>query len=334
MTFEDNASGGTARVIVQGGASLSSSGALILGNLNTGALTIGSIEGSGVVILGRNDNLQVGSNGLHTTFSGLIRDDLGQSSGSLAVAGLGASLRLTGANTYAGGTSIGDGVSANSGKLIAANATGSATGTGSVVVNRGGTLSGSGFIAGPVTLHAGGIIAPGDPTTLTLQNNLVWDEGGTIRLVLGADQAHSDLLNIAGALERGTMLGGGWVFDLVDAGTAPGQVYELVQFGSLEGFGTGDFTVVGVAGDFSFQDRTLDFTVTGVPEPGVGWWLFGGTPLLIVTARCRRLGHRPPGSVGSGARRPTGWRGTGQPPRPACLGWASWRSQIKDEPRR
>ncbi len=300
LYFQDNASGGTARAVIQGGTLLSP-GEMDITNLNTSGMTIGSVEGGGIVTLG-SKNLQVGGNGRGTIFSGLIRDGSGpDTGGSLAVAGPDASLRLTGANTYTGGTSIGDGVNANSGKLVAANTTGSATGTGPVVVNRGGTLSGSGFIAGPVTLHAGGTIAPGDPTTLTLQNNLVWDEGGTIRLVLGADQAHSDLLSIEGTLVRGTMLGGGWVFDLVDAGITPGQVYELVQSNNLEGFSTGDFTAVGLTGDFSFQDGTLDFTVMGVPEPGVRWWLLGGTLMLIISANDQRLRRTSKSDLGGPA---------------------------------
>lgn len=222
VVFAYNSNGGTARAIIQGGVGFSPGG-LDISQLTSTGMTIGSIEGGGIVSLG-GKGLWVGGNGLSTTFSGLIRDGgfVNNAGGSLTVTGPGATLRLTGANTYTGGTSIGGGVNANSGKLVAANTTGLATGSGPVVINRGGTRGGSGFVAGPVTLHAGCLIAPRDPTTLTLQSGLVWDEGGTIRLVLGADQAHSNLLRIEGTLTRGSMLSGGWIFDLVNAGTTLG----------------------------------------------------------------------------------------------------------------
>jgi fibronectin-binding autotransporter adhesin len=70
--------------------------------------------------------------------------------------------------------------------LVAANAQGSATGSSEVVVRRGGTLAGSGLIAGPVTLMDGGVIAPGDPVTLSLNGGLTWNGGRIIRLVLGS----------------------------------------------------------------------------------------------------------------------------------------------------
>ncbi len=293
IRFEGNASGGTARAIIEGNT-INGYGYMDVSPLSTPGMTIGSIEGGGFISLG-SKNLQVGGNGLSTTFSGSIVDNNDQAAvvatgGSLTVAGPGASLRLTGANTYTGGTSIGDGLNPNSGKLIAANTTGSATGTGPVTINRGGTLGGSGFVAGPVTLHAGGTIAPGDPTTLTLQNNLLWDGGGTIRLVLGADQAHSDFLSIEGTLARGATLDGPWTFDLVDDGIVVGQTYKLVSFADLAGFTASDFTFAGVAGDFSFQNGTLDFTVNAVPEPGAGWWLISGGLIAVVTARRQRRG--------------------------------------------
>ena len=174
--------------VINGG----SSAELDISGLNVGGTAVGSIEGGGIVTLG-SKNLRVGENS--ATFSGLIRDRAGNlaTGGSLTVIGASA-LTPTGANTYTGATRIGDGINANSGKLNAHNVAGSATGAGPVFVERGGTLGGSGFIAGPVTLRAGGTIAPGDPVTLTLHDSLIWDGGGVIRLVLGANSAGSDHL--------------------------------------------------------------------------------------------------------------------------------------------
>jgi len=73
--------------------------------------------------------------------------------GSFQVIGLGFE-RLQGANIYSGGTTV-------TGTLIAANTTGSATGTGTVTVNSGGVLGGRGTITGPLVLNNGATVAPG-----------------------------------------------------------------------------------------------------------------------------------------------------------------------------
>ena len=160
-----------------------------------------------------------------------------------------------------------------------------------MTIQRGGTLSGSGFVAGPVLLQAGGTIAPGDPVTLSLQDSLTWDGGSPIRLVLGADQAGSDLLDISGAFIRGDASGGAFLFDLVSDGAVVGQTYDLVHFGSLAGFSASDFTFSGLFGNLTIQNGELDFTVTAVPEPHVAWLLVPGVFLMVVRTlrRARRV---------------------------------------------
>ncbi len=64
-------------------------------------------------------------------------------------------LTLTESNTYAGGTTV------NAGTLNVANTSGSATGSGAVVVNTGATLMGSGLIDGTVIVNEGGILSLG-----------------------------------------------------------------------------------------------------------------------------------------------------------------------------
>jgi autotransporter-associated beta strand protein len=253
----------TARVVLNAGTASGGGGSFDISGLSAGVagVAIGSVEGGGRVELG-GKNLTLWAHGASTTFSGLVRD--GGAGGSLTVTG-GATLTLEGANTYGGGTRIGDGLTPGSGKLIAANASGSATGSGPVDIEFGGTLGGGGYIDGPVTLHAGGLAAPGDPVTLTLRNSLTWDGGGVIRLVLGADTAGSDHLNI-GSLIRGAA--GAFTFELVDAGMVVGQAYDLMSFGTLVGFSASDFTVVGAGGAFSLDAGRLGFSVTAVPEPG------------------------------------------------------------------
>ena len=74
---------------------------------------------------------------------------------------------LLGANSYNGTTTVAKGT------LIVSNASGSATGLGSVVVNNGGILGGSGTIAGNVTVS--GKTLPG--ATNTIGGNLTYNFG-------------------------------------------------------------------------------------------------------------------------------------------------------------
>ncbi len=274
----------TARVVLGSGAGLANAGTLDISALATAlpGVAIGSLEGGGTVDLG-GKNLTVWSAGARTSFSGLIRDD--GTGGSLAVRG-GATLTLTGSNTYTGGTRIGDGLTDSSGKLVVANTSGSATGSGPVIVERGGTLAGSGFVDGPVTLRAGGTIAPGDPVTLTLRDSLTWDGGGIVRLVLGADSAGSDHLNVH-TLKRGA--DGPFVIDLVDFGIVAGTSYDLIHFDSLVGFGSHDFSFSGAAGSFALGNGALAFTAAAVPEPATAAMALLGLLVIIGAARRRRL---------------------------------------------
>jgi fibronectin-binding autotransporter adhesin len=165
--------GGTARVALFG------NGHLDLSQRAAGqALTIGSVEGDGIVFLGK-VRLGVGIRNLDTVFSGLMQDGgaFGGSGGSLSKAGTG-KLTLTGANSYTGGTTL------NAGTLIASNKSGSATGTGTVQV-KSGTLGGGGTIAGTVTIGSGGasFLAPADgrakPATLTIGGGLTLENAST-----------------------------------------------------------------------------------------------------------------------------------------------------------
>ncbi|MEO7338295.1 MAG: PEP-CTERM sorting domain-containing protein, partial [Caldimonas sp.] len=288
IVFQDQATGGTARVVLQAGsgagAGAGSGGVLDISGTDVW-VSVGSIEGGGLVSLGARSLIVIGP--VATTFSGVISGTAPPVFPSLTVQQ--GSLTLTGANPYAGRTSIGDGVNAGSGKLVVANASGSATGSGEVQVQRGGTLAGSGFIAGPVTLRDGGTIAPGDPVTLTLRDSLTWDGGGVIRLVLGADSAGSDHLRV-GTLIRGD--DGPFVFDLVDFGITAGAEYDLLSFASMAGFAASDFQATGLDGSLALHEGVLAFTASGavpaVPEPSTWALLLVGLFGIRFARKTRR----------------------------------------------
>jgi len=161
----DGTDGETARIEVFGNGNLDISER----PLSAGPLTIGSIEGSGLVFLGAL-NLTVGSNNRTTTFSGVMQDGGigGGTGGSLTKIGSG-TLTLSGANTYTGGTTI------ESGTLSVTTRGASATGTGPVQVNAG-TLAGTSRLSGAITVGNGtgsgaflapGVNGPGILTTLS-----------------------------------------------------------------------------------------------------------------------------------------------------------------------
>ncbi len=165
--------GGTARIEVFGNGQLDNSG-------DAADLTIGSLEGDGLVFIGGN-KLTIGSNNLSTTFSGVTQDggNYGGVGGSLTKTGTG-KLTLTGANTYTGGTAI------DGGTLSVNNATGSGLGSGPLQVTTG-TLGGSGIISGAVTVGTGSgegaFLAPAAGTTkqanLTMQSGLIFNADAT-----------------------------------------------------------------------------------------------------------------------------------------------------------
>jgi fibronectin-binding autotransporter adhesin len=140
-------------------------------------------------------------------------------------------LELTAANTYAGNTLI------QQGTLLANSPSGSATGTGTVIVS-GGTLGGTGTILGPVTLLSGSI-APGTSAgTLTIANNVVLNPASMLAFELsGSDQ--------------GSTVGGG-VNDLIDG------VINLTLDGTLSVSAIDSFTTA-IAGN---KWRLLNYSGT------------------------------------------------------------------------
>jgi fibronectin-binding autotransporter adhesin len=171
-------------------------------------------------------------------------------------------------NTYSGGTII------NGGKLIAANDPGgltSATGTGSVAVNNGGTLGGGGAVGGAITVASGGHIAPSgvyfNGTTL-LTNTigpfsalgaLTLNSGSRLDIELGAP-----VFSISGASDSINMPNAGGLS--VPAGASTIGVNLSDPAGGAAGNGT--YTIM------TFQPSTFpgasygnQFFTSGSPSP-------------------------------------------------------------------
>ncbi|MGO9609423.1 MAG: glycosyl hydrolase family 28 protein [Verrucomicrobiia bacterium] len=107
------------------------------------------------------------------------------------------------------------------GTLLVDNTTGSGTGSGSVTIVPGGTLGGTGVVAGPVTIN--GTLSPGNsPGTLTVSNNLVASSTAVLQYQLGTS---SDLTKVSGNLTLGGTL------NVSNAGGFTNTTYTLFTYG-------------------------------------------------------------------------------------------------------
>lgn len=159
-----DASGGNAAII-----NTAADATFDISGINAAGTTVGSIAGVGFVTLG-NKNLAVGSNGLDTTFSGVI-SGIG---GSLTMAGPG-TLRLAGINTYTGNTYVNGGRLFVNGSIASPN----------TYVAHGALLGGIGTIGGNVFNH--GTVKPGNsPGTLHVNGNYTQYSDGDLRIEIGS----------------------------------------------------------------------------------------------------------------------------------------------------
>ena len=220
------------------------------GQLTAASGNIGSLEGDGLVIIQQFENLAIGGNNVRTTFSGKIKGDKpfadpegkGDSngvssivdndspsspSGAVTKDGSG-TLTLTGENTYSNGTTV------TSGILLVSNASGSGTGKGAVAVN-GGTLGGSGIIAGAVTVGTNtgvqAFLAPSKgmkkPATLTIQGALTLNDDSTYIYKLKTKHAKADEV-----IANGVTIDSGAKFSFLPSGTTAltvGQVFTVIS---------------------------------------------------------------------------------------------------------
>ncbi|HEY3838612.1 MAG TPA: autotransporter-associated beta strand repeat-containing protein, partial [Bryobacteraceae bacterium] len=221
--------------------------------------------------------------------------------GGLAKNGSG-TLTLAGASTYTGVTNI------NAGNLRVDNTAGSATGTGTVLVNSNATVGGTGTIAGPTVVgpNAGAIatLDPGNgaPGRLTFSSSLAITPNARFNVKIGGTTAGTtyDQVRVGGAL---TLLGnlnvnltGGFVpsvgqtfYILDDTGTASPTGTFANAPGGIYTDSTGTVYTVTYAShdpaDMSNSDLN-DVSLTVVPEPAsLGLLALGSLCLL---ARRRR----------------------------------------------
>ena len=180
---------------------------------------------------------------------------IGETGGSFGITKTGDSkLVLTANNTYTGGTTI------DGGTLLANNTTGSATGSGSVAVNTGGTLGGTGSVAGIVTVNSGGTLAPGvSPGTLTVED-IVFNAGSTFAVELAGDGGVAGVDFDQLVVNNGATLGGTLDLSLVNPFTlSPGLSFEILDVGgSLAGTFSG-LSQGALVGNFGGTDLFINY---------------------------------------------------------------------------
>lgn len=253
-------------------------------NLSGFAETVAAISGSGRIdnTSGTATTLTFGDTS-STTFSGLIHD----TGGNLSLVKLGAGkLTLTGANTYAGTTSLTKGIIA-----IQHN---SALGTGAVTVSSGGNLELSGnlsgmantiYLNGPGTLANDGAIqsTAGDNTltgAITLQSaSRIMSDSGSTLTIQGA---------IGGAGQSLTLGGPGDIKVTSNIGTGTG--------GALTKDGSGYVTLSGANNTFtgatSINAGTLEIrTATGLGTTAGGTTVANGATLALFSTGSLAIGE-------------------------------------------
>jgi fibronectin-binding autotransporter adhesin len=216
------AQAGSGTLILTGSASAAggatvSTGTLQIGNGGATGSVTGNIANAAALVFNRNNTY---------TYAGVI-----SGAGSLTQAGTG-SLILTGASTYAGATTVSAGLLQVDGSLASALTN----------VNSGGTLGGSGSIAGDVNINSGGTLRPGaSPGLFTTGGHLALASGASTFLELnGPDRGLTyDALDVGSLFTAGGSLS-------LDLGFLPSsQSFLLASYASL---GLGDFSSVFITG--------------------------------------------------------------------------------------
>ena len=161
-------------------------GTLDLSNHAPGTVTIGSIEGDGMVVFGpKVFELDIGGNNMDTTFSGVI-----------AGSGSGADLHKvgTGRLTLSGDANVGGDVDVDHGVLQVDGSLHS----GNTFVKEGATLAGSGTVTNPtLEVHGGGTVSPGSTGQaggLTVKGNYVQSGSATLIIQIKSAAEFSTLV--------------------------------------------------------------------------------------------------------------------------------------------
>lgn len=264
--------GGAGTLNLQNGGTVTTMGRVFIGrfNLSQGILNIGSAAGNTTGGTFQAASIMFGTGTGRINFNQTDTVNFAVpilGNGTVHQLGSGRT-RLSVSSGYTGGTTISAGI------LEVNNpASTSATGTGPVQVNAGGTLAGNGTIAGDVTVHDGGRISPGSSVGTLSLGDLTLSNGAIYFVELSAPGV-GDKLNVTGAVDLlGATLSGTLLNSFVPQ---PGETFTIISNdgidptiglfaqGALVDFGQASFSIDYASGDGN------DVVLTALPEPAAG----------------------------------------------------------------
>lgn len=240
-------------------------------------IALGPTSGSGT------GGISVANSAATLTYAGIIADTVG-GTGAMVKSGAG-TLRLQGANTYSGGTTV------SAGTLMVSNSTGSATGSGDVTVATGGVLRGAGSISGSLTVQSGGELRPGETAVGTINTAAVnVDAGGKLIFRLSGNNTN-DRLNAGAALFT---LNTAALIEVIYEGAytaLEGHGFNLMDWGSISSDGNlaDQISLPALAGGLVWDTTQLTtmgmISVTIVPEPTKVLLMVAGLMLMMLRRR-------------------------------------------------
>jgi len=282
-------------------------GFLAIDQHNAPGVTIGSLEGTGAVLLGGN-TLTVGSNNLTTTFSGSVTGG-----GGLTKVGTG-TLTLSGSNNYSGATTVNNGtltidnnnttiqrlpltssIAVNSGGTLLLAQSGSAS-TDRINNNAGVTLAGGG------TFKTGGLSEGTRPTNSSATNGAAGMGALTLQSTSSISRATIDFTASPGGgstLAFSSLVGGNGAFlDLnnwtgtpfTDNSATSNDRLLFANDPGLTAAQLANFRFFNDSGTFIGPGEIISygnmFELVAVPEPST--WFAAGLSLLVITYSQRR----------------------------------------------
>jgi len=187
------------------------------------------------------------NNAANNTFAGHLGDGTANGNNFALIKSGASTLSLSGANTYAGATTV------NAGTLQVDGAISSNT----VTVANNAALAGTGVINGATTIQSGGTLSPGDAGigTLTVSNKLIFAAGSKALLEVSRNGGvlTNDLVIVSGALTNGGSL---TVTNIGTNAFVLGDTIKLFQAGTYAGT-FASLTLPALTNGISWNTNTL-----------------------------------------------------------------------------